>query len=72
MLPLGDMTSTMTSLISVNPDLNFLYIRSVDGRDFTLDTRELRAVLEGVPLNTPEVLMFIKDMIDENTAALTV
>ncbi|MBR6790361.1 MAG: ATP-binding protein [Oscillospiraceae bacterium] len=72
MLPLGDMTSTMTSLISVNPDLDFLYVRSVDDRTFTLDTRELRAVLEGVPLNTPEVLMFIRDMIDENTAALTV
>lgn len=72
MLPLGDMTATMTSLISVNPDLDFLYIRSVDDQSFTLDTRELRAVLEGVPLNTPEILIFIRDMIDENTAALTV
>lgn len=72
MLPLGDMTATMTSLISVNPDLDFVYVRSVDDQSFTLDTRELRAVLEGVPLNTPDVLIFIRDMIDENTAALTV
>jgi len=72
MLPLGDMTATMTSLISVNPDLDFIYVRSVDDQSFTLDTRELRAVLEGVPLNTPDVLIFIRDMIDENTAALTV
>jgi len=71
MLPLGDMTATMVSLISVNPDLDFVYIRSVDERSFTLDTRELRAVLEGVPLNTPDVLLFITDMINENTAELT-
>lgn len=71
MLPLGDMTATMTSLISVNPDLDFVYIRTVDGKSFTLDTRELRAVLEGVPLNTPDVLIFIRDMINENTVGLT-
>lgn len=71
MLPLGDMTATIVSLISVNPDLDFLYIRTVDGESFTLDTREPREVLDGVPLNTPDVLMFITNMINENTAELT-
>ncbi|MDD6032272.1 MAG: ATP-binding protein [Oscillospiraceae bacterium] len=71
MLPLGDMTATITSLISVNPDLDFVYTRTVNGKSFTLDTRELRTVLEGVPLNTPDVLLFIRDMINENTAELS-
>lgn len=71
MLPLGDMTATMISLISVNPQLDFVYVRSVDDKSFTLDTRELRAVLEGVPLNTPDVLLFVTEMLNENTSELT-
>lgn len=70
MLPLGDMNATMISLISVNPQLDFVYHHQVDDREFQLDTRELRAVLEDVPLSTPDVLLFIKEMIAENTAQL--
>lgn len=70
MLPLGDINATMLSLISVNPQLDFLYKREVDGNSFELDTREIRTILEGVPLNSPEVLTFLKEFLTENENAL--
>ena len=70
MLPVGDMAATMTSLVSVNPGIDFTYTYGVDGASFTMDTREVKAVLEGLPVNSAEVLGFIRDMIEENTAEL--
>lgn len=68
MMPLGDMAATMTSLISVNPDIDFVYSFTCDGEGFAMDTREVKAVLEGAPVNAAEVLSFIGDMIRENQA----
>ena len=72
MLPLGDMNATILSLISVNPRLDFLYKREIDGKSFVMDTREMRAILEGVPLNSPEVLTFLKEFLQENDSELNV
>lgn len=66
MLPLGDITSTIVTLISVNPDIDFVYKSKVDDSEFTMDTREFKKVLDSVPINSPEVLVFIKDYINEN------
>ena len=59
MMPLGDMASTMVSLISVNP-------YKKDGQGFALDTREVKTILEGLPVNSNEVLSFIRQYIEEN------
>ena len=62
--------ATISSLIQLNPDIDFRYRRSVDGREFELDTRQLREILSGVPLNTPEVTVFIADFLKENTTEI--
>ena len=69
--PLGDITSTVTVLVSMNTDRDFIYRRKVDGEEFVLDTREIKNILEGVPLDNPEVVQWMKEYIDENTALLT-
>ena len=71
MLPIGDMNATILSLISMNPQMDFVYQRSLDDNSFTLDTRELKAVLEDVPLIPPEVVQFIKETLEEGEAELT-
>ncbi len=65
--PLGDVASTVQMLISMNTDRDFIYRRAVDGRDFTLDTREIKEILGDVPLDTFEVGEWLKDFINENT-----
>jgi len=48
--PLGDMSATVAGLIQCSPDIDFVYTVQADGEQFAADTRELRAVLDGVPL----------------------
>lgn len=69
-MPLGDMPSTVCSLIQCNPDLDFLYIYRLGAAAFTADTREFRNILEGVPLSNPEVISFIGGFLRENTGEL--
>ncbi len=70
MTPLGDINSTVEILIRCNPDIDFVFIRSTDSGSLTLDTRELREVLEGVPLDTPDVLEWIHSYLEEQTQLL--
>ena len=63
--PLGDVISTVTTLIQGHPDTDFLFTHLIDDKEIRLDTRELRAVLEGVPLNTYDVLEWIRGYLEE-------
>lgn len=67
MTPLGDINSTVEILIRCNPDIDFVFTRSTDSGSFTLDTRELREVLGDVSLDTPDVLEWIKQYLEEQT-----
>ena len=65
MLPLGDMTETMVTLVQGAPDVDFLYRYETDSQDITFDTREIKEILEDVPLNTPDVLGWIREHLNE-------
>lgn len=69
--PIGDMTSTMISLITMNLHIDFVYRRKIDNKEFTVDTRQLREILGDVPLNEPSIALWITDYINENTKQLT-
>ncbi len=65
-MPLGDMNSTMLTLITLNTQIDFLYTYAFDDKEFTLDTREFRSILSDIPLNSPEVSAYIKEYLTEN------
>ena len=65
-MPLGDMTTTIQNLIIYHPDTDFYYRYTYDGESFDLDTRQMREMLGGVPLDTPDVAEFIKEYLEEN------
>ncbi|MDO5560056.1 MAG: ATP-binding protein [Oscillospiraceae bacterium] len=65
-MPLGDMTSTIHSLITLNQQINFVYTYCVDSRKFVLDTKELSKILGDIPFDAPEVSDFIRDYLEEN------
>ncbi len=58
-MPLGDMAGTVSTLIRLNPHLDFVYCHKVDDHSFELDTRALREVLDDVPLSEPDVMEWI-------------
>ena len=68
--PLGDMTGTVVGLVQCNPKIDFVYRVVADGEEFCMDTREVRGILEGVPLSTPEVAVFLRGYLQENTENL--
>ena len=68
--PLGDVASTIQMLITMNTDRNFVYKHKVDEKEFVCDTRELKAILGDVPLDTYEVSQWILEFIKENTEVL--
>ena len=70
MTPLGDINDTIKILIQCNPDIDFVYTCTTDNGSFSLDTRELREVLGGVSLDTPDVLEWIADYLEENTKSI--
>ena len=76
MIPLGDINGTVSMLVLMNPDLDFIFQRSLitqegDQREFDLRTTQLRDVLGGdVPLNAPDVTQWINEYLAENTAEL--
>ena len=63
--PLGDVISSITTLIQGHPDTDFLFTHEFKGKDISLDTRELRQVLDDVPLDTYEVILWIRDNLKE-------
>jgi anti-sigma regulatory factor (Ser/Thr protein kinase) len=65
-MPLGDMNSTVYTLITMNTQIDFLYTYEIDEKFFQLDTREFRRILGDVPLDAPQVSAYIKDYLEEN------
>ena len=68
--PLGDVASTIQMLITMNTDRDFVYKHMVDGKEFVCDTREIKAILGDVPLDSYEISQWILEFIKENTEVL--
>ena len=63
--PLGDIVSTIVTLIQGHSNVDFVFYHQLEDKIIMLDTRELRAVLEDVPLDTFEVLVWIRENLEE-------
>lgn len=68
--PLGDVISSIVTLIQGHPDTDFLFTHRTGGGEVSLDTRELRQVLEDVPLDTYEVILWIRENLKEQYSEL--
>lgn len=60
-LPLGDIVSTVCTLIQGSPNVDFEFTHN----SVSLSTKQLREVLGPVPLSSPEVLVWIKEYLSE-------
>ncbi len=67
--PIGDLIGTMRSLILGAPERpDFVLKYRIDEAEYAFDTRELRQVLQGVPLNEPSVMAWINEALHEGFA----
>ena len=63
--PLGNISSTLISLIAANSEVDFIYDHRHNNRQFKLDTRLIRDEIEDVPIYHPEIIKFIRGIIEE-------
>ena len=65
--PMGDLAGTIVLTISAYPDIRFIFhYKRDDEVDYVLDTDEVYEILDGVPINDPDVIASLKEMVEDN------
>lgn len=68
--PLGDIKGTLISLLSVNPDIDFIYQHIYQEKAFDFNTVEVKKELDGIDINKPRILKWIDGYIKEGLEGL--
>jgi anti-sigma regulatory factor (Ser/Thr protein kinase) len=63
--PMGGLAESMATLIMCNTEIEFILICEVDDQLFRVDTVEIKQILNGVPVNHPDVVIWLKEYIAE-------
>ena len=63
--PLGDIISTVTTLIHGYPDIDLTFIHQFPDHTVRLATGELKEMLGDIPINSLEILNWIRDYLEE-------
>jgi hypothetical protein len=63
--PLGDIPQTLAILIMGYPEVDIVYLHKAGPSQYELDTRKIKAELDGVPIQSPDVIAVIKQDIKE-------
>jgi anti-sigma regulatory factor (Ser/Thr protein kinase) len=63
--PMGNIINTLIILIVGNSDVDFFYKHRHNDRRFELDTRQIRKEIDDVPINHPEILKYIRGVLEE-------
>lgn len=69
-VPLGDMATSIISIIAGYPEIDIDYTHMYDDRNFFFKTCEIREALGDVPLNEPAVLQHLKSAINEELSGI--
>ena len=74
-MPLGDLSSTFLTALISHPKMNWTFVYRItekDGksRDFVFENAELKSELGGLSLTEPEILTFVRRLIEEGIDAL--
>ena len=68
--PLGNIVDTMFTVITSYIETDFLFIHIVKEKEFRLDTREMREILGGVPMNDAGVMQWLLSYLKEGEEEL--
>lgn len=64
-VPLGDMPETIITIINGCGNMDLVYTHEYDGETFTLNTKEIKRLLDGVPINNLDVISWLRAYIKE-------
>ena len=63
--PMGDIIGTLIVLIAGNSAVDFLYRHKRNNQQFKMDSRQIRKEISDVPINHPEILKYIRGVLEE-------
>ncbi|NLN72754.1 MAG: ATP-binding protein [Bacteroidales bacterium] len=64
--PFGDIAGAVVLTATSYPDVRFVYTHTVDDKTFVFDTQEVYELLEGISVQSPEVVLMLKEFIENN------
>jgi hypothetical protein len=64
--PVGDIPGAIVLLVAANPDIEIIYKHTTDKGEYIFNSTEVKEVLDEVPLNDPEIVRALRQMIEEN------
>jgi len=69
--PIGNLTETIVTLVTFNPDIDFNIRYKVNDNEFIFSTEEVKAMLgDDAMINSPPVASFLSEYIQEHIDAL--
>lgn len=63
--PMGNLVDTIITLIQADDKIDYLFKYTSDDFEFIFDTNEIKVILDGVAINLPEIIVWLKDYIKE-------
>ncbi len=64
-MPLGDLASTLLSLIIGTPEVHWFFDYQINEHGFVFDDEPIKQILEGIPLSEPSVMKYIREVLEE-------
>ena len=64
--PLGDIGDTIITILNSQNDFELVYIHKVNKKKFIFDTRMIKKILNDVDIKDGNILLWIRDYINEN------
>ncbi len=64
-VPLGNMPETIVTIINACDNMDLIYTHTINHRTFTLNTKEIKKLLDGVPISNIEVIAWLREYISE-------
>lgn len=63
--PMGDLINTIHILFVTNLEIDFKFRYFFNELSFEIDTAQIKEILDGVPLNEPSVMLWLKESLAE-------
>ncbi|NLK64728.1 MAG: ATP-binding protein [Tissierellia bacterium] len=68
--PLGNMGETIMTIINAGNSFELIYTHKTDEGEFIFDTRQVKEMLDGIDIRDINVLLWIKEYINENVKSV--
>ena len=69
-MPLGDLPDTILSLVIAYPQIHWQFHYQVNEQTFEFDDQLIKETLDGVPLTEPDVLAYLRELLQDGVSEI--